>query len=159
MNFKGGKAMIQLVRVDYRLLHGQVAFSWTAGLGADCILLVSDTLLDDPVRVASVKLAKPPGVKVVVKNIEESINAVQSGITDKYKLFVVCETIEGAVRFIKETGTGSLNLGGTRPGKEKKEIAPVVYVSHEEEKLLDEIKKDGVDIFVQMIPESKKIKY
>mgnify|MGYP000753417806 CR=1 FL=1 len=144
--------MIQLVRVDYRLLHGQVAFSWTAGLGADCILLVSDTLLDDPVRVASVKLAKPPGVKVVVKNIEESINAVQSGITDKYKLFVVCETIEGAVRFIKETGTGSLNLGGTRPGKEKKEIAPVVYVSHE-------IKKDGVDIFVQMIPESKKIKY
>ena len=58
MNFKGGKAMIQLVRVDYRLLHGQVAFSWTAGLGADCILLVSDTLLDDPVRVASVKLAK-----------------------------------------------------------------------------------------------------
>ena len=27
MNFKGGKAMIQLVRVDYRLLHGQVAFS------------------------------------------------------------------------------------------------------------------------------------
>ena len=144
--------MIQLVRVDYRLLHGQVAFSWTAGLGADCILLVSDTLLDDPVRVASVKLAKPPGVKVVVKNIEESI-------TDKYKLFVVCETIEGAVRFIKETGTGSLNLGGTRPGKEKKEIAPVVYVSHEEEKLLDEIKKDGVDIFVQMIPESKKIKY
>ena len=93
------------------------------------------------------------------KNIEESINAVQSGITDKYKLFVVCETIEGAVRFIKETGTGSLNLGGTRPGKEKKEIAPVVYVSHEEEKLLDEIKKDGVDIFVQMIPESKKIKY
>ena len=50
--------MIQLVRVDYRLLHGQVAVSWTADLGIDCILLVSDTLLDDPIRVTSVKLAK-----------------------------------------------------------------------------------------------------
>ena len=61
--------MIQLVRVDYRLLHGQVAVSWTADLGIDCILLVSDTLLDDPIRVTSVKLAKPTGVKVVSKYI------------------------------------------------------------------------------------------
>ena len=33
--------MIQMIRVDYRLLHGQVAVSWTSALGADCILLVS----------------------------------------------------------------------------------------------------------------------
>ncbi|EJU8176682.1 MAG: PTS sugar transporter subunit IIB, partial [Enterococcus faecalis] len=26
--------MIKLLRVDHRLLHGQVAFSWTQGLGA-----------------------------------------------------------------------------------------------------------------------------
>lgn len=37
--------MIQMIRVDYRLLHGQVAVSWTSALGADCILLVSDTVL------------------------------------------------------------------------------------------------------------------
>lgn len=151
--------MIQLVRVDYRLLHGQVAFSWTGSLGVDCILLVSDTLLDDPVRVTSVKLAKPPGVKVVVKSIEESIKAIRSGITDKYKLFVVCETIEGAVRLMEETGQKTLNLGGTRPGNDKKEIAPVIYVTPEEEKLLEDLKKKGVDIFVQMIPESKKTKF
>lgn len=36
--------MIKKVRVDYRLLHGQVAFSWTSKLSADCILLVTDTL-------------------------------------------------------------------------------------------------------------------
>ena len=34
--------MIKSIRVDYRLLHGQVAVSWTASLGADCLLLVSD---------------------------------------------------------------------------------------------------------------------
>ena len=39
--------MIQMIRVDYRLLHGQVAVSWTSSLGADCILLVSDTVLND----------------------------------------------------------------------------------------------------------------
>ena len=70
--------MIKKVRVDYRLLHGQVAFSWTSKLSADCILLVTDTLQDDPVRVTSVKLAKPPRVtKVVVKTIEESVRSDQ----------------------------------------------------------------------------------
>lgn len=149
--------MIQLVRVDYRLLHGQVAVSWTADLGIDCILLVSDTLLDDPIRVTSVKLAKPTGVKVVAKNIEDSIKAIKSGVTDKYKLLVVCETIEGAVHLLKETGVKSLNLGGTRPGENKKEIAPIIFVTKEDEILLEELKESGVEIFAQMIPESKKI--
>ena len=40
--------MIKLLRVDKRLLHGQVAFTWTASVGADCILIACDTLQDDP---------------------------------------------------------------------------------------------------------------
>ena len=41
--------MIKLVRVDHRLLHGQVAFSWTNGVGANCILVASDTVVNDDV--------------------------------------------------------------------------------------------------------------
>lgn len=111
--------MIKAVRVDYRLLHGQVAVGWTNYLGADCILLVTDTLLNDPIRVQSVKLAKPPGVKVVVKNVEDSIAAINSGITDKYKLFIVCETIEEAVRLGEHIEMTELNIGGTTPGEGK----------------------------------------
>ncbi|MDR0615379.1 MAG: PTS sugar transporter subunit IIB, partial [Synergistaceae bacterium] len=37
--------MIKLVRVDHRLIHGQVAFSWTKYLDADCVLLASDALM------------------------------------------------------------------------------------------------------------------
>lgn len=48
--------MIQMIRVDYRLLHGQVAVSWTSALGADCILLVSDTVLNDKLRLQACPL-------------------------------------------------------------------------------------------------------
>ena len=145
--------MIKKVRVDYRLLHGQVAFSWTSKLSADCILLVTDTLQDDPVRVTSVKLAKPPGVKVVVKTIEESIKAIKSGITDKYHLFVVCENIEGAYRLVKELGIKELNLGVTTPGDDKRSLAPVVYVNQKEEEMLKELIEDGVHVYQQGVPE------
>lgn len=147
--------MIKLVRVDYRLLHGQVAFSWTSKLGADCILLVTDTLLDDPIRVTSVKLAKPPGVKVVVKGIEDSIKAMKSGVTDKYKLFVVCETVEGAVRLAQELEIKELNIGGTTPGAGKKKFGPVVYLDKREEEMLKALQEDGVSIYRQTVPDSK----
>lgn len=147
--------MIKLVRVDYRLLHGQVAFSWTSKLGADCILLVTDTLLDDPIRVTSVKLAKPPGVKVVVKGIEDSIKAMKSGVTDKYKLFVVCETVEGAVRLAQELEIKELNIGGTTPGAGKKKFGPVVYLDKREEEMLKALQEDGVSIYQQTVPDSK----
>ncbi|MDD3206248.1 MAG: PTS sugar transporter subunit IIB [Lachnospiraceae bacterium] len=149
--------MIKLVRTDYRLLHGQVAFAWTAHLGIDCILLVSDTLLDDPIRISSIKLAKPPGVKVVVKNVEESIQAIKSGTTDKYNLFVVCETVNGAVRLVEETGIQKLNLGGTKPGEGKREIGPVVFVSLEEEEKLKHLQAQGVYVYVQGLPEVKEL--
>ena len=96
--------MIQMIRVDYRLLHGQVAVSWTSALGADCILLVSDTVLNDKLRLQALSLAKPEGCKVVVKNTEDAVKALQSGVTDKYKLFVVCETIQQAGAVAKAMG-------------------------------------------------------
>ena len=48
--------MIKLVRVDHRLLHGQVAFSWTNGVGANCILVASDTVVNDDVWKTTLKL-------------------------------------------------------------------------------------------------------
>ena len=42
--------MITLLRVDHRLLHGQVAFSWTQYVGADCILIANDSVPEDELR-------------------------------------------------------------------------------------------------------------
>lgn len=34
--------MIKMLRLDERLIHGQVAFAWTNSLGADCIFVIND---------------------------------------------------------------------------------------------------------------------
>ena len=45
--------MIKLLRVDYRLVHGQVAISWSRHIGADCILVANDEVakMNAPVNV------------------------------------------------------------------------------------------------------------
>lgn len=64
--------MIKKLRVDHRLLHGQVAFSWTSALNVDCILIANDSVMKDELRKTTLKMAKPNGVKLVMKNIEDS---------------------------------------------------------------------------------------
>ena len=110
--------MILLTRVDHRLLHGQVAFSWTQGLGADCILIANDDVPTNELRKTTIKLAKPQGVKLVIKNIEDSIVALQSGVTDKYKLFIVVESIADAKKLAEAyPEIQKINLGGIKAKK------------------------------------------
>ncbi|MFR1926701.1 MAG: PTS sugar transporter subunit IIB [Clostridium paraputrificum] len=150
--------MIKLLRVDHRLLHGQVAFSWTQFLGVDCILIANDSLMNDELRKATIKLAKPQGVKVVMKNIEDSINAINSGVTDKYKLFVVVESIEDADKLIKGTDKFKvLNLGGIKSREGTRNISKAINVTLEEEETLKELIKLGVEVEIRQIPNDQKI--
>ena len=93
--------MIKLVRVDHRLIHGQVAFTWTKFLSTDCILIASDDLLKDELRMAGLKMAKPSNVKLVMKSIADSIKALNSGVTDKYNLLILCESVEDVYRLTR----------------------------------------------------------
>lgn len=129
--------MIKLVRVDHRLLHGQVAFSWTNGVGANCILVASDTVVNDDVWKTTLKLGKPSGVKLVIKNMADSIAAINSGVTDKYKLIIVVQTIKEA----KQLADGcpcitSINLGNTKESKTTTQISKQVFLEDEEKAIL-----------------------
>lgn len=150
--------MIKLLRVDHRLLHGQVAFSWTASLGTDCILIANDAIVKDDLKMTAVRLAKPSGVKLVIKNIEDSIKALNSGVTDKYKLFIVVGSIKDAYRIAKEVDEiNSINLGGIKSIPEAKQISKAIFVTEEDIKDLKELNEKGVEIEIRQVPNDSKI--
>lgn len=149
--------MIKMIRVDYRLLHGQVAVSWTSMLGADCLLLVSDTVLDDPLRLSSLKLAKPEGAKVVIKNLKDSIDALKSGITDKYKLFIVCENIQLAKQIAEAMDVREINLGNTPYREDARQASKSIFLDAQDEEDVRQMVSNGMDIFIQMVPSERKI--
>ena len=94
--------MIKLLRVDYRLVHGQVAISWSRHIGADCILVANDEVAKDEMRQSMLRLSKPQGMKLVIKSIEDSVKSIKSGVTDKYKMFIVVNNIQDVERLAKE---------------------------------------------------------
>ncbi|OTP28413.1 PTS sugar transporter subunit IIB [Enterococcus mundtii] len=150
--------MIILTRVDHRLLHGQVAFSWTQNLGADCILIANDDVPTNDIRKTAIKLAKPQGIKLVIKTIEDSIQALQSGVTDKYKLFIVVDSIEDAYRLAEHyPEITKVNLGGIKAKEGTKNIGKAVNILPAEEEILKKMIAKGIAVDIRQVPSDKKV--
>lgn len=148
--------MIKMTRVDHRLLHGQVAFTWIRQVGADCILIANDAVAKDELRMSVLRMAKPQGVKFVMKSVDDSIKALTSGVTDKYNLFIITESIEDAWRLCKAVpAIRELNIGGVKVEDGKRQISEAVFVSDEECARIRELDAAGVHVFVQMTPSER----
>lgn len=129
--------MIKLLRVDHRLLHGQVVYSWCSQIKPNCILVANDEVVENEIRKAALRLAKPNETKLVFKSINDSVTAINEGKTDKYDLMIVVNNIEDAVKLAEQCPqVSSINLGGTKANELTHAISNMVNVTTEEELLL-----------------------
>lgn len=145
--------MIKLVRVDHRLLHGQVAFSWTKQLGADCLLIADDEVVQDELRMSALRMSKPNGVKLVMKSVEDSVTSLNAGVTDKYKLFIIVGNLESALRLAKGCkDIKAVNLGGMKKEEHKKQISKAISVDERDIEILNELKALDVVVEIRMVP-------
>ena len=146
--------MIKLTRVDHRLLHGQVVFKWSKVLGIDCILIANDAVAKDELRMTALRMAKPSTCKLVIKSVDDSIKALNSGVTDKYKLLIITDSIKDVYALAKAAPEIKyINLGGTKIADNRKQISKAMFVSDEDIKMIKELNENGVKQEIQMVPE------
>ena len=64
---------VKLVRIDDRLIHGQVCSTWIGDYGIEQVLIINDKVSKDPVQKSVVGLAAPAGVRVLVFGVDQFI--------------------------------------------------------------------------------------
>ncbi len=150
--------MIQLVRVDHRLLHGQTAFTWTKAVAADCILISNDSVVNDAIRKTAIQLSCPSGCKLVIKNVQDSIEAINSGKTDKYKLFVIVQNITDAKRLLDGCPSiKHLNIGGVTKRDNTKRLMHAVYCTDEEIEMIRDLCNRGIEVELRQVSSDSKV--
>ncbi len=150
--------MILLLRVDHRLLHGQVAVSWCQGLGANCVFCVGDHVANDPVWKTTLKLGKPAGCKLVIKDMDHAVEAINSGVTDKYRMIVSVQTIAEAKELADRCPVvTSINLGNTKASPTTREVSRQVFLEPEEEAMIRELVDRGVEVEIRPLADDPKV--
>ena len=71
--------MIDLVRVDFRMIHGQVITQWVKKFSTQYIIAVDDELAEDDFMQEVYKMAAPRGVKVEILSIAKAVEKVGRG--------------------------------------------------------------------------------
>ena len=70
---------IVLARIDNRLLHGIVATQWAGRSGAQRIMIIDDTVANNELTKASMKLARPTGMAISIITEETALNNFKAG--------------------------------------------------------------------------------
>lgn len=144
---------ILLVRIDNRLVHGQVGITWTTSLGANLIVVADDLSAKDPLQQQLMRItAESSGAGIRFFTIEKTINIIHKA-SPAQKIFIVCRT-PNEVRVLVEGGVPikDVNVGNMHFDKGKRQISKKVYVDDKDLEDLRFIKSKGINVFIQDVP-------
>ncbi len=108
---KGGKANIVLVRLDYRLLHGQVVFSWVNSVAAQRIIVVDSEAAHDEIKKGALRLAKPAGVYLNVYTVEKALSKMDKLNTLGENVMFVFGNVREMLEFLTSYHVPEVNFG------------------------------------------------
>ncbi len=150
--------IIKLIRIDSRLIHGQVAINWVKQVGAETIICAGDAVAKDELRKSLLLQAAPSHIKTNVLSIAKAGRvAANPKYADMPVMFIV-ESPADALALVEEGITvDSINLGGMtfKPGATQ--LSDSVYVLPQDVAAIRELAAKGIQVIIQTLPSHNKV--
>ncbi|MBK6765801.1 MAG: PTS sugar transporter subunit IIB [bacterium] len=154
------KLAYPIVRIDDRLLHGQVVVGWANALGLDYLIVANDRVAENPGLVAALKAGAAEGTTVDVLPLEDAIPGLISGAYAQRKSMVVLESPGDALKLLHKGVTlKALHVGGLHFREGSEELLPYVFLSNWDRMALGEMLTRGVRITCQDLPSTSPVVY
>ncbi len=145
-----------ILRVDDRLIHGQVIAGWVRPLGIKLIILVSNRICQDEWACNAYRLAIPEGIEFSCTNIEECMALVKKA--DKKNLMVIVESVKEARELVKNgLIVKDVNIGGISYKEGTREVATYIHLSAEDIEAVVYLHKLGIKVSGRQLPNSAAV--
>ena len=149
--------MLQLVRIDDRLVHGQVVVGWGKSLQFNRIIVCDPDLGAEDWEQQLIKSACPPDVEILFFDEESLLDEIDIYINDKVKTIILIGKIDVLNNLINQNfPLNEINLGGIHYQSGRDQVLSYLYLSREEKLKLKSILSRGYHLFAQDLPTSKK---
>ncbi|WP_413730596.1 PTS system mannose/fructose/N-acetylgalactosamine-transporter subunit IIB [Sodalis sp. RH22] len=149
--------MISLVRIDDRLIHGQVAVVWTKHLGVNRILVANDQIVANDVQKMSLRMAAPDTAKCAIMAVKDAGDTLNDPRSADMKILVIVNNVADARRLIEQVpAIKHLNVANygriTDNLAAKTKISDTVYVTPQDVADFLAIAGCGVKVDYQVLP-------
>lgn len=142
------------VRIDERLIHGQVATVWSNSLDVTRIMVVNDEASKDEIQKSVLKMATPPGIKLSVLTVADAAERIKAGKYDADRVFMIFKNPRDCLRLI-EAGVNlpEINVGNMAHKEGATQVKKSVNVTKEDVEIFKKLDSMGIKMTARMIPD------
>lgn len=145
------------IRIDERLIHGQVATMWTNALHLTRLMVIGDDIVKNDIQKTALKTACPHGVHLSILTAKGAARRINSG---KYKGQTVLILVKnpGVLKELVDNGVKlpEINVGNMSTKASSRQVAKSVAVTEEDIENFKYLDKKGCHLYHQMVPAEDK---
>lgn len=150
--------MIKLVRIDDRLIHGQVAFTWVPALGVNYVIVANDKVAKDEFQKMTLGLAKPANTKLLITSISNTITFLNDIKNQTLKILVLVNNINDAASLAENVAEiKSVNFGGIRSKEGSTLISKSIAITNDDLPALNAMLQKSIELEVRQVPTDSKL--
>lgn len=150
---------LSLIRLDDRLIHGQVVVGWGQPLNVGFIVLVDDEVRNSAWEQDLYRMGVPPGIDVVFAGISEVSRHLAEWESDPRPGILLVGDVDTLAGLIAVAGNDihRINVGGVhhRPGRIER--LRYVYLTDDEAAKLKQLASNGVEVSAQDVPTARAV--
>ena len=152
---------LDLVRIDDRLIHGQVVVGWGTYLNTNRIILCSDPIADSKLEsdmYMSAKETVPYPLTISVYTQKQTIQELCNNTEDSEKIILLVETPKELLQLINSgLKIDKINVGGMHYSDGKRQLTPYIYVDDDDIFSFKQISRMGIKLEGKDVPSGKSI--
>ena len=145
---------IELTRVDFRLIHGQVITRWLTQCQITEIVTIDTALSKDAFMQEVFKMAAPKGVKITIVDIDKAVELQKNGAFEKNRVMLL---FKGVDELSKAVAAGlkleKVQIGGLGGGPGRKAVNNAITLDRKDADTLLDLEKKDVEIYFQTTPD------
>lgn len=147
---------LQLIRIDDRLIHGQVVVGWARALKIERLVVANDTIAGNAMQRTLMEMAVPSGLKVSLLTIAQTVEFSRTAGPPE-RVLLLFGNPQDALLYVRSGGTlGSLNVGGMHFCAGKRQVCPTVCVDERDIQAFRDLKALGLELEVRAVPSDNR---
>lgn len=146
------------IRIDDRLIHGQVAARWSTGLGASRIMVANDQVAADEMQKGILRMVAPPGIATSIISKEKAATNILAGKYANQKVLLVLKSPTDALDLMdRGLEIKEINVGNMAKRDNTVQIKKSLSITKEEFEDFKELMNRGVRLTARMVPDESEV--
>ncbi|AIY84623.1 PTS system sorbose subIIB component family protein [Clostridium baratii str. Sullivan] len=146
------------IRIDDRLIHGQVAARWSTGLGASRIMVANDEVAADEMQKGILRMVAPPGIATSIISKEKAATNILAEKYANQKVLLVLKSPKDALDLMdRGLEIKEINVGNMAKRDNTVQIKKSLSITKEEFEDFKELMNRGVRLTARMVPDESEV--